>query len=46
MQALSVYSYVLVVLSVALLITLAGIGKSQLIWQRRKPPLVRPRRRR
>jgi hypothetical protein len=40
------YPGVLVVLSVALLLVVAGIGKNQLVWERRKPLPVRARRRR
>jgi hypothetical protein len=40
------YPGVLVVLSVALLLVVAGIGKSQLVWERRKPLPMRARRRR
>ena len=46
MEALDMYQSVLVVLSVALLLVPAGIGKHQLVWTRRKPPHTRPRRRR
>jgi hypothetical protein len=46
MEALGIYQTVLVVLSVALLLVVAGVGKHQLVWTRRKPPQARPRRRR
>ncbi len=45
MEALGMYPGVLVVLSVALLLVVAGIGKNQLVWKRRPLP-VRARRRR
>jgi hypothetical protein len=40
------YPNVLVVLSVALLLVVAGVGKSQLTWKRRKAQPARVRRRR
>jgi hypothetical protein len=46
MEALGLYPNVLVVLSVALLAVVAGVGKSQLVWKRRRPLPVRARRRR
>ena len=46
MEALGMYPSVLVVLSVALLLVVAGVGKNQLVWMRRKPQPVRARRRR
>ncbi len=46
MEALGMYPGVLVVLSVALLLVVAGVGKNQLVWKRRKPLPVRARRRR
>jgi hypothetical protein len=46
MEALDMYQSVLVALSVALLLVVAGVGKHQLVWMRRKPPHARPRRRR
>ena len=46
MEELAMYPSVLVVLSVALLLVLAGVGKNQLVWKRRKPLPVRARRRR
>lgn len=46
MEALRMYPSVLVVLSVALLLVVAGVGKNQLVWKRRKPLPVRARRRR
>ena len=46
MEALGMYPGVLVVLSVALLLVVAGVGKNQLVWKRRKPVPTRARRRR
>jgi hypothetical protein len=46
MEAFGMYQSVLVVLSVALLLVVAGTGKSQLVWKRRDPLPVRARRRR
>lgn len=46
MEALGMYASVLVVLSVALLLVVAGVGKNQLAWRRRKPLPARARRRR
>ena len=46
MEALAMYQSHLVVLSVALLLVVAGAGKHQLVWKRRKPLPVRARRRR
>ncbi len=46
MEALAMYQSHLVVLSVALLLVVAGVGKHQLVWKRRKPLPVRARRRR
>lgn len=46
MEAVAMYPSVLVVLSVALLLVLAGVGKNQLVWKRRRPQPVRARRRR
>jgi hypothetical protein len=46
MEAFGTFSSVLVVLSVALLLVAAGVGKHQLVWKRRKPSPVRTRRRR
>lgn len=46
MEALGMYPSVLVVLSVALLLVLAGVDKNQLVWKRRNPLPVRARRRR
>jgi hypothetical protein len=46
MEALGIYPSVLVVLSVALLLVVAGVGKKQLVWKRRRPLPVPPRRRR
>jgi hypothetical protein len=46
MESLAMYSNVLVVLGVAVLLVLAGVGKHQVAWKRRKPLPVRARRRR
>ncbi len=46
MEALGMYPGVLVVFSVALLLVVAGVGKHQLVWKRRRPLPVRARRRR
>ena len=46
MEALGLSPSVLVVLSVALLLVVAGVGQNQLVWMRRKPQPVRARRRR
>lgn len=46
MEALAIYPSVLVVLSVALLLVVAGVGKKQLVWKRRRPLPVQTRRRR
>jgi Na+/serine symporter len=46
MDALDPYATVLAVLSVALLLIAAGVGKKQLVWKQRKPLPVRSRRRR
>jgi hypothetical protein len=48
MEVYETYSSVLVVLSAALLLIAAGLGKKQLVWKRPRPrPLpVRSRRRR
>lgn len=46
MQALGMYPGVLVTFSVALLLVVAGIGKQQLVWKRRRPLPIRARRRR
>jgi hypothetical protein len=45
MEAFGPYTSVLLVVTVALLLVLAGLGKKQLTWQRRKPLPVRSRRR-
>jgi hypothetical protein len=45
MEALGMYPSVLVALSVALLLVVAGVGKNQLVWKRPKPLRVRARRR-
>jgi hypothetical protein len=46
MEALGMYQSLLVVLSVAVLLVVAGVGKHQLVWRRRRPLPVRARRRR
>lgn len=46
MEAFGMYASVLVVFSVALLLVVAGVGKNQLVWKRRKPLPARARRRR
>ena len=46
MEGLGMYPSVLVVLSVALLLVVAGVGKNQLVWKQRKPLPLRARRRR
>jgi hypothetical protein len=43
MEAYETYTSVLVVLSVALLLIAAGLGKNQLVWKRPRPLLVRSR---
>jgi hypothetical protein len=45
MQTFGPYTSVLVVVSIALLLVLSGIGKKQLTWKRPKPFPVRIRRR-
>ena len=45
MEELGMCPSVLVALSVALLLIVAGVGKNQLVWKRRKPLRVRARRR-
>jgi hypothetical protein len=45
MNAFDAYSSVLVVLSIALLLIAAGVGKKQLVWKRPRPLPVRRRRR-
>jgi hypothetical protein len=45
MHAYDSYASVLVVLSVALLLIAAGIGKKQLVWKRPRPLPARSRRR-
>jgi hypothetical protein len=45
MEAYETYTSVLVVLSVALLLIAAGLGKNQLVWKRPRPLPVRSRRR-
>jgi hypothetical protein len=46
MEVYETYSSVLVVLSAALLLIAAGLGKKQLVWKRPRPLPVRSRRRR
>jgi len=46
MEAFGMYPGVLVTLSVALLLVVAGVGKHQLVWKRRTPLPARARRRR
>jgi len=46
MEAFGMYPDFLVTLSVALLLVVAGVGKHQLVWKRRKPVPSRARRRR
>jgi hypothetical protein len=45
MNAFDSYAAVLVVLSIALLLIAAGVGKNQLVWKRRRPLPVRRRSR-
>jgi hypothetical protein len=45
MNAFNSYAPVLVVLSIALLLIAAGVGKKQLVWKRPRPLPVRRRRR-
>jgi hypothetical protein len=45
MNAFDSYTSVLVVLSIALLLIAAGVGKKQLVWKRPRPVPVRRRRR-
>jgi hypothetical protein len=45
MAALDPYASVLAVISIALLLIAAGVGKKQLVWKQRKPLPVRSRRR-
>ena len=45
MNAFDSYASVLVVLSIALLLIAAGVGKNQLVWKRPRPLRVRRRRR-
>jgi hypothetical protein len=45
MEALETYTSVLTVLSAALLLVTGGLAKKQLVWRRRIPVTVRPRRR-
>lgn len=45
MEAFGPYTSVFVVVTVALLLVLAGLGKKQLTWKQPKPLPVRHRRR-
>ncbi len=45
MEALETYTSVLAVLSVALLLVVAGLAKKQLVWKARPVPPRRRRRR-
>jgi hypothetical protein len=45
MNAFNSYASVLVVLSVALLLIAAGVGKKQLVWKRPRPLPIRRRHR-
>jgi hypothetical protein len=45
MTAFNSYASVLVVLSVALLLIAAGVGKKQLVWKRPRPLPIRRRHR-
>jgi len=45
MQTFAPYTSILVVLTVALLLVLSGVGKKQLTWKRPKPLPIRSRRR-
>lgn len=45
MATYETYTSVLVVLTVALLLIAAGMGKKQLVWKRHRPLPVRSRRR-
>jgi hypothetical protein len=45
MATYETYTSVLVVLSVALLLIAAGLGKKQLVWKRPRPLPARSRRR-
>jgi len=45
MATYETYTSVLVVLSVALLLIAAGLGKKQLVWKRPEPLPLRSRRR-
>lgn len=46
MEAFGMYPNVLVILSVALLLVVAGVGKRQLVWKCRNPLPARVARRR
>jgi hypothetical protein len=46
MKVYDTYASVLVVLTVALLLIAAGLGKKQLVWRHPRPLPVRRRRRR
>ena len=45
-EALDVYTSILVVISAALLLAAAGLAKKQLVWKRPAPVRVRRRKRR
>jgi hypothetical protein len=45
MEALETYTSVLSLLSVALLLVLAGLAKKQLVWKAKPVPMRMPRRR-
>ena len=45
MNAFDSYASVLVVLSIALLLIAAAVGKNQLVWKRPRPLRVRRKRR-
>ena len=45
MEALETYTSVLAVLSVALLLVIAGVAKKQLVWSPKPVQLIRCRRR-
>jgi hypothetical protein len=45
MQTFGPYTSILLVVSIALLLVLSGLGKKQLTWKRPKPLPVRSRRR-
>ena len=45
MEALETYTSVLAMLSVALLLVIAGLAKKQLVWKARPVQIIRCRRR-